>query len=161
MYLLQMLPKRLVLGKLFLRLGQVRLGHMSHWAGGQRHGLAWVRVMVHTVKLFPRSHHTLSILRLGQVRLGHTASLHSVVKRKAKHLLGKAPNPRRIIVFFCPKDAQAQRTGSPQHFATRMGGIRVWDPPESPCSILGPQDHWYFWAVFWKIVAYFPEYSGK
>merc|ERR1712101_91264 len=27
--------------------------------------LAWVRVMVHTVKLFPRSHHTLSILRLG------------------------------------------------------------------------------------------------
>merc|ERR1711891_23253 len=22
------------------------------------------------------------------------------------------------------------------------GGIRVWDPPESLCSILGPKDHW-------------------
>ena len=32
-----------------------------------------IRVIVHMVKLFPRNHHTWSILRLGQVRLGHTS----------------------------------------------------------------------------------------
>merc|ERR1711888_81624 len=47
-----------------LRLGYVRSGHPSHWAGGENHGLTWVRVIVHTVKLFPQNHHMWSILRL-------------------------------------------------------------------------------------------------
>merc|ERR1711970_1440118 len=33
----------------------------THCAEGKSHGLAWVRVMVHMVKLFPQSHHILSI----------------------------------------------------------------------------------------------------
>ena len=59
-----------------VRLGQVRSGHTSHWAGSQSHGQTrqplgrqlevLVRIMVHTVKLFPQSRHTWSILRLGQ-----------------------------------------------------------------------------------------------
>ena len=107
MYLLQMLPKRLVLGKLFLRLGQgtcptgqavrvmVWLG-LESWStrlncslGVITHGVSLgqvrahvplgrrlevlFRVMVHTVKLFPQSHHTSSILKLGQVMVcGYT-----------------------------------------------------------------------------------------
>ena len=74
----------------------------------------WVRVMVYTVKLFPRSlTHGVS---LGQVRSGHTASQQSVVKRKAKHILGKkenispsASNPRIIIFLLLPKTCLSLR----------------------------------------------------
>ena len=85
--------------------------YQAHWAGGQSHGLAWVRVMVRHVYIVPSES---SHVEYPQVRLGQVLGRHDPLGRRLESWFGLGQSHGQKLFSFLGRGCKNKQLSFPQ-----------------------------------------------